>query len=77
MGFNLNIPAKLFVVNNFCILWPTLINGTLTMLGIDLAVQNLNTNSARAAMTFAPPSSRATPPKASAASDHLVSNPCR
>ena len=25
MGFNLNIPAKSFVVNNFCILWPTLI----------------------------------------------------
>ena len=24
MGFNLNIPAKSFVVNNFCILWPTL-----------------------------------------------------
>ena len=25
MGFNLNIPAKSFVVNNFCILWPTLV----------------------------------------------------
>ena len=24
MFFNLNIPAKSFVVNNFCILWPTL-----------------------------------------------------
>ena len=26
MFFNLNIPAKSFVVNNFCILWPTLVN---------------------------------------------------